>query len=160
MLKREPGPPDKWIKPVETCGVLLLVYQPTADVTYKIFWAAWSQQSAILLSRLTGLSVLTRTPSDWITDQKKSAKFDRVSPRKPFPGVKQWNALKHFSQHKGSPKPIWKLSQVTRLHVATVQSLSLLSVTLAEEALMLFLRQFYAAPVTRSCLSGTVRSFE
>lgn len=172
MPRQAPGPQDGCIKPGETCGVLLLLLhqqQPTADVTCKSFWAAWNQQAVILLSWLTGPSMLSRTPGSWFHDQNKSANFAWISHRK--------NALRSQCSHRSAtlwnPCLPWQkhtpISLATRLHLAVTENSPLyvpqwtasisLQFTLAEEALKWVLRQFSTAPVSCSSLTGTVRSF-
>lgn len=82
--RQAPGPQDRCIKPRETCGALLLLLhqqEPTADVTCKSFCAAWSQQAATLLSRLTGPSM------PLISWPKQVNQFAWISHRKPLWGV-------------------------------------------------------------------------
>lgn len=163
MPRQAPGPQDRCIKPSETCGVLLLLLhqqEPTADVTWKSFWAARGQQAATLLSRLTGSSMFPLTPcrADFLTKTGRPI-FPRSYLENCSKGLLQpWerNSLKPISLHKNpSLLPLDSSWQLWR----TAPSISL-QFTLAGEACLWLWRQFSTAPVSCSCLIRTVRSFE
>lgn len=162
MPRRAPGPQDRCITPSETCGVLLLLphqQEPTADVTWKSFWAARGRQAATLLSRLTGPSMPSGTPSraDFLTKTGRPSFPRSYLQNCSEESVQPWerNSLKPISLNKNPsllPLDSWQPWR-------TAPSISL-QFTLAGEACSRLLRQFSTAPVSCSCLIRTVRSFE